>query len=335
MVTRLQLQRDDRILARSHYNDSVHRLWSRTVGVKLVVAVTDNDWFKILQRESGLDEVNFWSPSPKKFLSLTQGELLLFKLRAPNNAIAGCGIFVDWYALPWKLAWKAFGVANGTGSAEELSKRVAKYRRVPQEALGNFEIGCRVLTQPSFFVEEDWIPVPDSWSPRIVDYKTYNTEDAEGLGLWHAVIERMQRTVAIAQGLPDRRFGEPQLIHPRLGQRAFRVVVTESYERQCAVTGEKTLPVLEAAHIRPYSDGGLHEARNGLLLRSDIHQLFDDGYVTVSPELRFEVSPRIREEFENGKNYYALHGKRIFVPASFEARPDPIALAWHNQERYQ
>ena len=52
------------------------------------------------------------------------------------------------------------------------------------------------------------------------------------------------------------RFGEPHLIRPRLGQGAFRVLVTDIYRRRCAVTQERTLPALEAAHIRPYGDGG-------------------------------------------------------------------------------
>ena len=50
----------------------------------------------------------------------------------------------------------------------------------------------------------------------------------------------------------------------RLGQGAFRVVVTEAYHRRCAISGEKTLPVLEAAHIKPYTQEGPHEISNGL-----------------------------------------------------------------------
>lgn len=130
------------------------------------------------------------------------------------------------------------------------------------------------------------------------------------------------------------RFGAPQLIRPRLGQGAFRVLVTDTYQRRCVVTKERTLPALEAAHIRPYSDGGLHEASNGLLLRRDIHSLFDAGYVTVTPELRFEVSKRIREEFENGRHYYALHGQEIDKPANPAHLPDGDALAWHNRFRF-
>jgi putative restriction endonuclease len=93
------------------------------------------------------------------------------------------------------------------------------------------------------------------------------------------------------------------------------VIVTDAYERRCAITGERTLPVLEAAHIKPYGSGGPHELENGLLLRSDLHTLFDQGYVTVdADQLKVVVSSRIREEFENGRDYYHLHGRAIRLP---------------------
>jgi putative restriction endonuclease len=69
--------------------------------------------------------------------------------------------------------------------------------------------------------------------------------------------------------------------------------------------------------------------------RRDIHSLFDAGYVTVTPDLRFEVSRRIKEEFENGRHYYELHGKPIFAPADALRRPDPEALRWHNEHPYR
>jgi putative restriction endonuclease len=68
------------------------------------------------------------------------------------------------------------------------------------------------------------------------------------------------------------------------------------------------LPVLEAAHIRPHGSGGPHQPENGLLLRSDLHTLFDQGYMTVdADELKVVVSGRIREEFENGRDYKPSH----------------------------
>lgn len=111
--------------------------------------------------------------------------------------------------------------------------------------------------------------------------------------------------------------------------------MTDGYRRRCAITGEKTLPALDAAHIRPYSEGGSHDPSNGILFRRDIHSLFDAGYVTVTPDLRFEVSRRIREEFDNGRHYYALHGQPVDAPPLAHQRPDRAALAWHNTTVYK
>jgi len=108
----------------------------------------------------------------------------------------------------------------------------------------------------------------------------------------------------------------------------------QAYERACAVTTEHSLPTLDAAHIRPYAEGGEHMVSNGLLLRSDIHRLFDKGYVTVTPELRFEVSRRLKDDFNNGKSYYSLQGSAIHIPSGATDRPDPTMLSWHNTERF-
>ena len=305
------------------------------MGINLVIAVTDGDWFDMLRQQPNLAEVNFWAPSAANFRALEPGELFLFKLRAPRNVIVGGGIFAYANALPCSMAWEAFGEANGARSAREMRARIAKYRRADPDDRSDFAIGCRILTQPFFLDESEWIPVPESWSPNIVSFKTYNTGDAEGLALWEAVNDRLSHQPVPGMAKDKARFGAPHLIRPRLGQGAFRVLVTDIYGRRCAVTQERTLPALEAAHIRPYGDGGDHEARNGLLLRRDIHSLFDAGYVTVTPDLDFEVSRCIKEEFENGRHYYALHGHRISAPQDDSLRPDPDALAWHNEHCFR
>ena len=114
--------------------------------------------------------------------------------------------------------------------------------------------------------------VPKSWSPNIVKFKRYSTEQSEGLELWEAVSKQLG-IVHPDEKNPTERFGKPQLIQPRLGQGTFRSVVIDAYGRRCAVTQERTLPALDAAHIRPYSEGGEHKVSNGLLLRRDIHRL--------------------------------------------------------------
>lgn len=86
----------------------------------------------------------------------------------------------------------------------------------------------------------------------------------------------------------------------------------------------------------PFGENGPHDVSNGMLLRSDFHKLFDLGMITVTPDFRVEVSPRIREDWFNGKAYYRLHGLPLAnLPDSVTDRPDPVFLRWHNDNRYQ
>lgn len=305
------------------------------------VAVTDYDWFKLHTSKSHLDEVNFWRPSPEAtFKALSTGELMLFKLHSPHNFIVGGGFFTRFVQLPISLAWDAFGEGNGVRSLSEMRERIGKYRRVPIEPTENPTIGCILLAEPFFFAEEHWIPVPLDFSLNIVQGKGYDSADREGgTALWEALTERLAEratsspdvgpaTVAAAESA---RYGAPTLVRPRLGQGTFRVIVTDVYERRCAITGERTLPVLEAAHIKPFSSGGPHDPDNGLLLRSDLHTLFDQGYLTVDAEqLKVLVSNRIREEFENGRDYYQLNGRAIRLPSEKNYQPSHEYLAFHN-----
>lgn len=294
------------------------------------VGVTDNAWFEHL-RARAPGEVNFWQPSPKRLAQfLEPGVPFLFKLHAPRNFIVGGGFFVKFSALPARLAWEAFGEKNGVTDYTALRNRIEQYRGATK---GDPEIGCNVLNGPFFFAERDWIPVPESWAPNIVRGRTFDTEDVAGLRLWNLVCERLRTGAGLANGIEEPpRFGAEYLTRARLGQGAFRVLVTEAYGRRCAITGERTLPVLEAAHIKPYSETGPHLVSNGLLLRSDLHILFDDGYITVTEDFRVEVSKRIKEEFENGREYYQHRGEPlVIVPGGRDERPSLEFLRWHNE----
>jgi putative restriction endonuclease len=308
--------------------------------VKIWVGITDEDWFNrlILLRP---DEVNFWQPSGSRmFRALKAGEPFLFKLHSPKNFIVGGGNFVRYSPLPASLAWDAFGEKNGVASLDNLLDRVRQYRR--EVDVIDPVIGCNVLAEPFFLGRSSWIPVPESWAPNIVQGKTYDTEVVEGRALWESVQSALSsrhgidEPPSIDEFSDQNQFGAEYLTRGRLGQGAFRVLVTDAYERRCAVTGEKTLPVLEAAHIKPYALKGPHWVRNGILLRSDLHKLFDLGYVTVTPDLRLAVSPRLKAEWQNGREYYAYHGSPLrFQPADPASRPGREFLMWHNESRFQ
>lgn len=302
--------------------------------MKMYVGVTDRDWFTFLGKRQP-DEVNFWTPSASTaFRALNPGEPFLFKLHAPRNFIVGGGFFTKYSVLPLSMAWLAFGEKNGAESRAQCLARIQRYRR--GAAVHDPEIGCIILERPFFFAESDWIPIPSDWRSNIVRGKGYDASLSPGDALWDQVEQRLL-AMPIPAGARDAEAGPRGYwgagFH-RIGQGAFRVAVTDAYGRQCAVTQEHTLPVLEAAHIQPFADGGPHDVRNGLLLRADLHILFDRGYVSVDRDHRFVVSPHLRDDYHNGRDYYAREGQRILLPAEALERPSPEYLDWHRRNVY-
>ncbi len=311
--------------------------------MKIYLAVTDNQWFSYLA-ELQPDEINFWQPGGKTgFKAIDPGAPLLFKLHSPYNYIVGGGFFVRHSFLPLSLAWDAFGEKNGTPDYPTLRTAIQKYRSKEARTELDPIIGCIILANPFFFPEPDWIDVSNFWPKNLTQGKTFNTEEEVGRNIWDQVSERINKQNVIlnepnleptAIAVKDR-YGDPYLTRPRLGQGAFRVLVTEAYQRRCAITGEKTLPVLNASHIKPYSQEGPHEVRNGLLLREDLHTLFDRGYLTVTKDYRVEVSKRIKEDYGNGREYYAMHGRQLVVlPGNMLDQPGKDYLEWHNERVY-
>jgi putative restriction endonuclease len=308
----------------------------------LWVGVTDNDWFDVVSRVPGIDEVNFWQPGggSKAFRVLQPGEPFLFKLHSPFNRITGGGYFVKQTVLPISLAWEAFDVKNGARSFSEMRALILKRRRETPDSRDDFTIGCVLLTQPFFFSRSEWLPVPSDWHPAIQQGKRYSSVEEPGKSLWEKV--RMRLAWLPGYAAPEQRvddsarYGKETLVRPRLGQGAFRVLVTDAYDRACAITEEHSLPALEAAHIKPFNESGPNAVNNGILLRSDFHRLFDRGYITITPEYRIEISRRLKEEFENGRSYYPFHGHKLsHLPVSSEDCPQKELLTWHNERIFR
>lgn len=303
------------------------------------VATTDHDWYRFLRARPEYDEVNFWRPSPTRFVALQPGEPFFFKLKAPYNAIGGFGIFAQFAQLPVWRAWDIFGQANGAVGQDDFAHRLHRLGgRGRSESLDRL-ITCIAITQPVFFDPDSWVDAPSDWSQNIVTGSSYDLDRGEGLRIWTDCLERAAATRFApdwtSEAIELRRHGKPQVITPRLGQASFRLAVLDAYGGACAVTTEHSLPVLEAAHIRPFSAGGAHEVPNGLPLRRDIHRLFDLGFVTVRPDLRFSVSPELKEAFANGRTYYALEGRRIGLPEAQQLHPHPELLDWHGSEIFR
>ncbi|WP_428414967.1 HNH endonuclease [Pararhizobium sp.] len=111
----------------------------------------------------------------------------------------------------------------------------------------------------------------------------------------------------------------------RRGQSRFRSLLFTAYKGRCAISGCDAAEALEAAHISPYSMSGSNASSNGLLLRADLHTLFDLGLIAVSP-LNFTVllHPKLGES-----SYSELSGRMIALPENADDRPDVDALSDH------
>jgi hypothetical protein len=213
--------------------------------VNLYVGITDYDWFRFLSALPGVDEVNFWQPGGRtNFQALRPGELFLFKLHAPRNFIVGGGVFARADILPTSLAWEAFGVSNGAPSLAEMRRRIAFYRGMPDHPRQDYSIGCRVLTQPFFFDEGQWIPIPPSWSRHIQQGRTY---DAGYLSAASKVAPSAERVPRNACGISFSRWKSRRRINAMSVLTRLKVLVS-CIKRAVRTRGTAHLPSCSAAN---------------------------------------------------------------------------------------
>lgn len=309
-------------------------------GKRTYVGVTDGKWAEFLQSHPTPDDVNFWKPSAAVgFAALSPGEPFLFKSKYPEPEIIGGGFYEGFVQLRVSEAWDFFGPGNGVPDAATLTERIAHYKGDLLQPGYDPTIGCIMLSGVTWFRDRS-LPSPQSWAKNIVSGRTYALGEepiidlaVQQLGTHLEALSRNFVETRISS-VPGEAFGAPRLVAPRLGQGAFRALVLDAYNAHCAITGHKIRPTLQAAHIRPVTQGGEHRLDNGLLLRSDIHTLFDRGYLTVDSGYRLHVSPRLRSEFGNGDELYdrAARGQLITLPERSHDRPSAEFLEWHGDE---
>lgn len=113
----------------------------------------------------------------------------------------------------------------------------------------------------------------------------------------------------------------------RQGQPRFRKALLRAYGARCAISGCDVLEVLEAAHIRPFRGPHTNHIQNGLLLRADLHTLFDLGLIGVDTQTwKVLVSTRLR-----GTAYASLEGQLVRLPVLPSERPDTKVLQEHRE----
>lgn len=111
----------------------------------------------------------------------------------------------------------------------------------------------------------------------------------------------------------------------RVGQPAFRQALLDAYDGRCAITGSDAAETLEAAHILPYRGPDTNHPTNGLLLRADLHILFDLGRVAIdTTTMTVLVSDQLK-----GTVYASLVGTQLRLPVNAHFQPSVAALNEH------
>lgn len=314
------------------------------------IAHTNREWFDNLSitgapRADGLarvDEVNFWSPkSPKPIKRFARGEPVFFRLGAPERRIAGYGFFADHLSdIDVLLAWRLFGPKNGAPTLIDFARILGRTNATLRHPLG-----CTLLRDATFWPEARWIPWGSERGYASTGLQRGRTEaDVANLALLHAQLQL--DAVAPPQDLAPRFHlveGDARRVVTteqvrREGQGTFRARLLKAYRVQCAITGEHTEPVLDAAHIQPYLGPASNHLQNGLLLAQEFHTLFDRGLVCVEPrgdDYTLRVSKLLEERWNNGRRYREYDGKALRVPDEQALRPSIEALEWHREEVYE
>jgi putative restriction endonuclease len=315
--------------------------------VQPYIALTDQDWFDFFSARTptGLvDEVNFWSPkSTRPLKHMEPGAPVFFRLKRPYHAIAGYAFFAHFQLLDLDMAWDYFGWKNGDPDKVHFFQRIGEYRgldlfdpQAPRQPLG-----CTILRGAVFWPESRWIPWGDhmGW-PRHVQQGNTERDPARVELLLHSIASKAPEELETAKPFEPLVVDERRVAlvaqAEREGQGTFRARLLDAYGGRCAITGEHTEPVLDAAHIQPYLGPRSNHLQNGLLLTKEFHTLFDRGYVTITPEHVIRVSPRLRSEWNNGKRYYPYDGQPLVqLPEQERNWPSKATLAWHNERVFR
>ncbi len=297
------------------------------------IAPTDLDWYRQLRVGPIPSLINFWTPTPWNIKGLNTGDRLYFLLKAPVRKVGGFGVFAFYQNMTVQEAWQRFGTGNGVQSLVELVERTGKYvdlRSLQSGIEANTMIGCIALSNSVFFDEQDFFAPEQrgvSFPRQVVKLKYFNGVDTASLDSSARpetlIADTLQPFQLVTKNQRSYRAG---LVGQRPNQSRFREAVLAAYAQRCAVSGETTGEILEAAHIQPYMGPDSDHIQNGIALRVDLHRLFDAGLITFSENLELIVSDLIISPV-----YRQLQGTKLDIPQDRSLHPSLDALVIHRE----
>jgi putative restriction endonuclease len=286
------------------------------------ISPTDNHWFQFL-RDAGFNSyVNFWTPTPWNIKRMSPGNRWYFLLKSPIREIGGFGEFVEYKNLTAIEAWKEYGQRNGCVDKKQMVERIQVYIDKNSEEFGgksidinSHEIGCVILKNCQFWDEEKYKRPEDyeiGFATQVVKYKYFDQydpftnlpDDIDNFSLLNEPREEFKKEV-----------------NQRKGQSEFKGRILKAYNNKCCVSGETCPELLEAAHLQQYLNDSSNHIQNGILLRIDLHRLFDNGLLFIDNEYKVHISPILLSP-----SYKQFEGIKISLPNNPNEYPSKECL---------
>lgn len=292
------------------------------------ISPTDKNWFDFLKGSDLNSKVNFWTPTPWNIKQLNSPDRLYFMLKSPIRRIGGFGEFVEYKNLTAIQAWNQFGFRNGRASRQKfidsiqeyIDKNSAKFGGQPIN-INTYEIGCIVLDNCEFWDDNLFIDAANhniDFATQVVTIKYFDQYDP-----FRQAQDERDNFNLVNEPRNDRQ-GTTNI---REGQSEFKGKILRAYNNQCCITGETIPELLEAAHIQEYRNRNSNHVQNGLLLRVDLHRLYDNRLIFIDRNFVIHVSNLVTSQI-----YRQYQGRTISLPNLVTDRPSGEALELRRNE---
>ncbi len=277
------------------------------------VAPTDQAWLEYQRTNNFNDQINFWTPSDWAIKALHPGDIIIFKLKGAGDLCGGYGTFLEYKYQSLNDTWDEFGRRNGFDNKEAFLYGLGAYQLSNKSP--KTHCGCIVLRDVIYF--DTPVKLSDYgivFKPQVVKFATY--------------VEPFPMGSSSDQGKftlvsPGNKKKSKQQTTLREGQSQFHTEISIAYHHRCCISGETTPELLQAAHIQDYINRESNHIQNGLLLRIDLHSLFDNGLLYIDENYIVHISPLISSD-----DYKKFDNKKIALPDNQYSWPSLEALAY-------
>lgn len=288
----------------------------------------------------GSSGASLWSLGDNEFdkecANLNPGSLvLIFRQDDKSAHIIGGAYFLTWRNFDLKTTWELYGVNNGAYDYDDFVHEVEL-----RGGNANSTLSVALLAHTFMFEENDAVLIPDEFCEFLGNNQVLSVTLDEPIGryLHSRVLER--RDNYIGSDGADWRGMNYAASHrnSKTYGAEFSARVLNAYDFQCAISGYRARPVLSVAHIQPFYDNKFQKSSNGVVLRSDLYQLFRAGYITIAytedgEHMICRVSKAVRAAY--GEDYMVYDGREVKLPANRSEWPEPSYVKWHNQNCFE